>query len=82
MNTEIICQKCGYRYWIPSVWWSTVPPDTNCPMCFPSRFVTTIHTNITITPEEKNGGKKLLKEIDEKIFKLGGLVENLREKLG
>ena len=56
------CGKCGYIYWIDNVSWSVIPPDMNCPNCFPAVSVNTSHSGRAINERsEESAVDKFLK---------------------
>lgn len=56
------CGKCGYIYWIDNVSWSVIPPDMNCPNCFPAVIVNTSYSGRAINERsEESAVDKFLK---------------------
>ncbi len=49
MKTIMECNKCGFRWWVDAI--GDIPPDPNCPRCFPKDKM--FYTSTSTTTENK-----------------------------
>ncbi len=75
MKTTMKCNKCGYKWWVESI--GDVPPNPNCPICFPNTNTKTSFTSTVEWEKQKNMTEAEIRV--DKHQKLLSKVEGLRK---